>query len=329
MFDPYLVQFVSTILSGIIVGVAVEIISKRLQKQSKRKGKRAPRPKPGASIAHSKMTFKQFVRSRQFRLMITSIAIVAGGVFGFFVIGRQLQSQAFTLPDPSQSSTPIAAITPTAGASNSTPMSSPTPGPAPTPTSIPTPIPKGKALTEINFSGTGVGNCDNYNANLLGYENGQYYIKPSYNGYIAVCNTGIRPSQGSLQVVVYPEKRSTVYGYGLLFGWSGTGLTTKEGCLFGIKQSETMSFAQSDFSEFNNGTYWKENNWLGNISLDTRPHTIRMTLKSDGHAIGYLDEKYVGEFDFTDCGKGPIGLAAWGDGDTKIYFDDLKLYDLP
>jgi hypothetical protein len=45
--------------------------------------------------------------------------------------------------------------------------------------------------------------------------------------------------------------------------------------------------------------------------------------------LGYLDNVLIISYSFRQCGEGGIGLIAWGTGNTKVYFDNLKLYGLP
>jgi len=189
----------------------------------------------------------------------------------------------------------------------------------------PTPIPYGDVVLEINFAQRGEGACNDYDSEKLGYYEKKYYIQPNLNGYIAICHEGnnlIPP--GSLQVVAYPETSSSYYGYGLLFGWKGSGTSTTDACIMGIR----------NFGGRTEAVYvdWVKNNYkisthaLSDIVLDNQPHTLRIVFQPNNVAQGYIDGKFFAEHQFTQCSKGPIGMVAWG-VNQKIFFDDLKLFE--
>lgn len=257
-------------------------------------------------------------------MLFLIILVVFFGYIGL-TLGRGIQSQAFSLPEP----TPTSALS-----------STPTPIPTATPGPSPTTIPKGRPVMEINFAANGEGNCDAYDPARLGYENKRYYINAFYNGYLAICNNGTYLPQGSLQVTANPTTESPFFGYGVLFGWKGGGLKTSDACVFGIRRQTADAIAVTphfssepvfiaEFSEYVDGKYMFKSVPVDLPLFDNNPHTVRLTLKPDGTAVGYFDEHFVAEYKFTSCGQGPIGMVAWGDGNTKVSFDDLKLFSLP
>jgi hypothetical protein len=196
---------------------------------------------------------------------------------------------------------------------------------------IPTPIPRGDQLIEINFALPEEGRCNNYDADRLGYEDQQYYIKPPPNGYIAVChqNDTLAP-QGSLQVSAYPSGDPATYGFGVLFGWNGSGLSTSDSCIIGVRRKTTENgpITEAIFRERVNGETTSANQRLESNILDNRLHTLRVILLPDGSVQSYLDEQFIAQHRFAHCGQGPIGMVAWTDDDNKVYFDDLKLFSL-
>ena len=196
----------------------------------------------------------------------------------------------------------------------------------------PTPIPRGDRLIEINFASPQEGRCNTYDADRLGYEEQQYYIKPPPNGFISVCHQDdtLAP-QGSLQVSAYPAGDPATYGFGLLFGWQGSGLSTSDSCIIGIRRKSTDDgpITEAIFRERVNGKTTSANQRLESTILDNRLHTLRVLLLPDGLVQSYLDEQFVAQHTFSHCGQGPIGMVAWADDDNKVYFDDLKLFSLP
>lgn len=197
------------------------------------------------------------------------------------------------------------------------------------PSQTPTPIPRGDWVMEINFSDNTDGKCNDYDLNLLGYENRQYYIKPAPNGFIAICheNEQLEP-EGSLQVIASSEGAvPDPYGFAVLVGWKGNSLNTTDACIFGIRRKGATTEAY--YSNRVGGAITSYTQELQSVQLDNAPHILRIVLHRDGNAIGYLDERYFAEHKFLNCARGPVGIVAWGPGDTKIYFDDLKFYKLP
>jgi len=193
----------------------------------------------------------------------------------------------------------------------------------------PTPIPRGDGVMEINFSDSNDGKCNDYDRNLLGYENQQYYIKPAPNGFIAICHENdILEPEGSLQVSAFSNGAlPDPYGFAVLFGRKGNSLNTTDACIFGIRRKGTTTEAY--FSERMEGKISSYTQELKSTQLDNAPHTLRVVLHRDGNAVGYLDERYIAEHNFLNCAGGPLGMVAWGPGETKIYFDDLKFFGLP
>lgn len=258
------------------------------------------------------------------RIVLTSslVLAIAGGIFGYHWWGTKLAGVPFVLND--ESSLP-----------NTTLVASPTVPSTPnitvTPEFTPTPIPRGKLLMEINFGWRGEGACNDYDPNLLGYENQAYYVKPHTNGYIAVCHESddLAP-EGSLQITAFPEGNPpsyVYYGFGVLFGWKGGGLSTTDACMFGIRRRAGET--EAVFIERVDGHQSNYTQQLDSLTLDNNPHTLRMVLQANGVAQGYLDERFIAEHRFTQCSTGPVGLVTWGPGDVKVYFDDLKLFSLP
>ncbi len=182
---------------------------------------------------------------------------------------------------------------------------------------------------EIDFNQPGVGDCNDYKPQLLGYENNQYYIQPESNGYIAVCHSrDDLPPAGSLQVTAWSDTEpGEIFGYAVLFGWKGQGVVSTDLCMVGIRRKErAMEAFYSNRVSGEREAFTRE---LNVLSLDQAPHTLRVVLYPDGKAYGYLDERLFVETQFNACSDGPIGIMAWGPGDQKIYFDDLKLFALP
>jgi hypothetical protein len=193
---------------------------------------------------------------------------------------------------------------------------------------VPTPIYYGDLVMSFNFDQKGDGLCNDYDASKLGYEGNQYYIHPSKsNGFIAVCHEddGLNP-QGSIQVLAYPEGNSAYFGYGVLFGWKGGGVSTTDACMLGIRKSGGRT--EAVFVDWVDGNYQSSTLKLGEVLLDEEPHSLRVVLQSNGSVQGYIDGVFFAEHQFIHCSKGPIGMVAWSSG-QKIYFDDLKYYEVP
>jgi hypothetical protein len=182
---------------------------------------------------------------------------------------------------------------------------------------------------EIDFNQPGAGDCNTSGLIPLGYENQQYYIQPKPNGYIAICHErDDLPPVGSLQVSAWSDQEiGEIYGFAVLYGWKGSGYKTTDACMVGIRRegSVTQAFYSSRVNT-NREFFTPE---LSSLTLDNAPHTLRVVLYPDRRAFGYLDERLFVEHQFPDCTDGPIGILAWGPGDQKIYFDDLKLFELP
>jgi hypothetical protein len=182
---------------------------------------------------------------------------------------------------------------------------------------------------EIDFNQPGEGDCNDYEPQLLGYENNQYYIQPESNGYIAVCHArDDLPPAGSLQVTAWSDTEpGDIFGYAVLFGWKGQGRNTTDACMLGIRHKGSAT--QAFYSSRVDGERVAFTQELRSLTLDNSPHTLRVVLYPDYRAFGYLDERLFVEYQFDECTEGPIGVMAWGPGDQKIYFDDLKLFALP
>jgi hypothetical protein len=192
----------------------------------------------------------------------------------------------------------------------------------------PTPIPRGELILEINFDMSGDGGCNEKPETLLGYEKSQYFIQPEPNGYIAICHAidDLTP-QGSLEVDAWSEQEiKNIYGYALLFGWEGKGYVTTDACIMGIRRNGAVTEAFYEIRQSGERQAYTQE--VRTMTIDNARHNLRIVL-SDGRAFGYLDERLFGVYQFNDCNSGPVGMVAWGPGDQKIYFDDLKLYSLP
>jgi hypothetical protein len=213
-----------------------------------------------------------------------------------------------------------------------TPTISPTPtndNPAPTPTL--TPIPIGPELLRLDFIRASDGNCDTHDSNILGYESGQYYIQsPASNGYIAQCASGDWGPRVSIEVEAYPRGDLAFWGYGLIIGWHGSDGRTTDGCFLSVRRtsgiepvSEVIAIQRIDRVQ---ETIYRENL---PVPLETRPQKLRLVMVTDSLGIGYLDDQFIGQFEFNGCTKGRIGMVAYGTGDTRVYFTNLKLNSLP
>ncbi len=193
---------------------------------------------------------------------------------------------------------------------------------------VPTPIDYGNRVIEISFDQRGDGQCNDYGANKLGYENNRYYIQPSPNGgRVAIChiNDFLLP-QGALQISAFPDSDTDYYGYGVLFGWKGGGLSTTDACVMGIRKSKSRT--EAVFIDWVADDYNGLTQELKGYDLDLQAHTLRVVLHPSGLAQGYIDEMFFAEHQFTKCSTGPIGMVAWSSG-QKIYFDDLTLFSYP
>jgi len=260
-------------------------------------------------------------------LAFSLLLAIPGGFAGYFW-GTRLAGSPFVLNDGSTQNDSLPA-TPSTATPTTSAITSPVPGIISTPTTTPTPIPRGEPLMEINFAWRDDGRCNDYDPNVLGYDNQQYYIKPGVNGYVAIChaNDNLEP-QGSLQISAFPESDFLYYGFGVLFGWAGGGLSTTDACIFGVRRN-FLGYTEAVFLERASGVNSASTQVFHSVTLDNNPHTLRVALHASGLAQGYLDERFIAEHRFTRCSAGPVGFVAWGPGDKKIYFDDFKLFGLP
>lgn len=337
MIDPDIIEPLCTLIAAVITGIFGIIIA-RIQRQEP-PGEMPPsgvglvgpdgkplqlRPQPPKPLHSIRDSISRLPRTLVWSAVI--VLVLLGASVGS-IIGGRLRNLPFTLPAaPSEGE--AAALTATVSTAESTPT--PQPISTATPDVPPTTIARGRLLMEINFAVNGDGDCNQYDAAILGYDNRQYYIQPpASRGYIAVCHNGTWAPRGSLQVTAYPDEESTTFGYGVLFGWAGGGLSTTDACIFGIRRR--WGSTEAVFSEQVANSYASDSQKLSSVSLDSSPHTLRVTLQPDGSVAGYLDEHFIAEYRFSKCREGPIGLVAWGggNGETRIYFDDLKLFDLP
>lgn len=201
-----------------------------------------------------------------------------------------------------------------------------------TPIPTKTPIPPGPLLVEVNFDKFGDGFCDNSVERIYGYESNQYYIQPlSSAGYIIECNVGDWGPQGIIEVEAYPKGDLSFYGYGVIIGWQGNDSgSTDDACIFAVRrtsgvQPETKIYVKQRINGFSDTL----SNEISDVPIDNYPHTVRLVMLDESFAVGYIDGQFVGEFNFRECAKGRIGLVAYGTGETKVYFDNLKFYSLP
>jgi hypothetical protein len=248
---------------------------------------------------------------------LTIIIILILGAVGFEV-GKNIRDGIFEVP-----SFQFAVGT-------ATPVNTPKPEETPTPFPTPTPIGKGALQAEINFAQVGEGACNNYDNERLGYDNQQYYINPHpSSGYIAICHSeGSLESEGVLYVSAYPEGNPGYYGFGVLFGWAGSGRSTTDACIIGVRRVN-HSNVEAVFIEASNGQWTEEAMPAYNVELGNESSTLHVALNEQGLAQAYLNNRFIGEYRFSNCGNGPIGLIAWNLQDGKVYFDDFKLFELP
>ena len=196
---------------------------------------------------------------------------------------------------------------------------------------IKTPIPRGPLLLDMNFTEVGDGSCDKYDSKILGYEFHKYYIQPlSSQGYISACKSGNWGPKVSLEVEAYPEGDLSFFGYAVIVGWQGDSSGTTDACMFGVRRTTgSQTISEVFVKQRINGKEKMLDRKVLPFSLDNNPHNIRVVFLTDSLAIGYIDNQFVGEFEFDHCSKGQIGLVAWGTGETKIYFDNFRLSSLP
>lgn len=221
---------------------------------------------------------------------------------------------------PTTTSTPVIALSPFKTLLPLTPTSTP---PSP-------PLAFGNPVFEINFSKRGDGICNDYDPNKLGYDinRGLYYIVPPQNGWASVCHENDQLlAQGILQTTAFPDNDVNYFGYAIFFGWKGNSITTSDACGFGVRKDASKD--EAIFIQITGG-HWKHYTYDLNFTLDSNPHAIRMILYPSGDATGFLDGDQVAEHKFlADCSSGPVGLIAYGPGQLKIYFTNLKLFELP
>jgi len=292
--NPEIIQALATIIGAIIGAIITGVFTLLVERRRQRFLGPTPVQPPAARPSPTTKNHR----------MIVLLFAIAGGLLGYFA-GINVSKLPFVfgglegvLPPETLSQTP-------------------------------TPFPKGNLVMEIGFTDRKDGKCNDYDQTLLGYENGQYYLQPAPNGYIAICHQKNHlESEGSLQVTAFPDRDlQGLYGFAVLFGWSGNGLTTTDACIFGIRRQGTTTRAFFENRVEGKRTAFTQE--LKTINLDNAPHTLRVVLHGDGNAVGYLDEGYIAEYKFSKCSIGPIGIMAWGPGGTKIYFDDLKLFEMP
>lgn len=194
----------------------------------------------------------------------------------------------------------------------------------------PTAISLGNKFFEINFSTRGDGNCNDYDANKLGYDTSRktYYIVPN-TGFVAVCHKDDKLApEGIIQTTAFPDEDSDYFGYAVFFGWGGSEKKTTDACGFGVRKNKTKT--EAIFVQIIGGNWGNPiTKELNDFTLDTNPHSVRMVLYPSGRAIGYLDGNYVFEHSFVECETGPVGMIAYGPGQIKINFTSLKLFALP
>lgn len=196
---------------------------------------------------------------------------------------------------------------------------------------IKTPVPHGPLLLDMSFTEVGDGSCDKYDTKILGYEFHKYYIQPlSSQGYISACKSGNWGPKVSLEVEAYPEGDLSFFGYAVIVGWKGNSSGTTDACMFGVKRTVGSQTASEAFVKQRiDGKEKTLDRKVLPFSLDNNPHNIRVVFLTDSLAVGYIDNQFIGEFEFDHCSKGQIGLVAWGTGETKIYFDNFRLSSLP
>jgi len=259
----------------------------------------------------------------KFARVIMVLMLIPVFAFVGFEVGKSIRVDAFTLPTLAPPETGSVTLTPES-------VLTPQPGQTPMPNPVPTPIGRGPLQMEINFDWTGDGACNNYDTEILGYKDQQYYIAPPrFPGYIAVCHElgGIKP-QGTLQVVAYPGEDSDYYGFGVLFGWKGSGRSTTDACIVGVRR-QGASRAEVVFQEVRGGELKQNLQWLDYNLLSSEPSMLSATLTPAGLMQVSLNGTYIAYHQFHSCQIGPVGLVAWNDPSRKVYFDDYKLFELP
>lgn len=190
-----------------------------------------------------------------------------------------------------------------------------------------TPIPRTGKILELNFSSGDRGTCITDDSKIGGYDTSQdnYFVFGQKYGYITYCNISEQINQGSIEVKAEPNGSPNYFGYGVLIGFIGG--KQRNYCSFEIIKD--FSKTKIIFGEYINNKFKPSTTLSEDYTLDTNPHTLRMVLYPDGKAIGYIEDIKIAEHTFAGCSKGRIGFITYGQGDDKIFFDDLKLYAIP
>ena len=244
------------------------------------------------------------------------VLIIIGGLAGFLIginVENEIFDRIFTVQSVDDDPTEVAQ------------------SPEPTETGfeiISTPI-------QIDFSSKGDGKCNDYNSDLLGYNisdgNGNYYINQgtTSSGYIAICHEDdeLEPT-GILKVTAYPDKQDPPddYGFGVLFGWKGSGTSTSDACILGIRKKEGL--VQTIFQVVIDGEWKSYTIEQKEIVLNKEEKTLKVVMTEDLNASAYLDEVFIGYFNYKNCNNGPIGMVAFGSEGKNIYFDNLRFSEI-
>ena len=188
-------------------------------------------------------------------------------------------------------------------------------------------IPRFNKILEINFSSGDRGVCVTDDSKIGGYDTSQdnYFVFGKKYGYITYCNVSEKINQGSLEIKADPSGSPDYFGYGVLIGFVGG--EQRNLCSFEIIKD--FSKTKIVFGEYINNKFKPTTTLLEGYTLDTNPHTLRMVVYPDGKTIGYIDDIKIAEHEFAGCSEGRVGFVAYGQGDDKIVFDDLKLYEIP
>ncbi len=315
--DPVYIPLLSTSIGALISGIFAVIVVII--------GRPPPKP-PGNGILLVDRFGKPIRRSPSSKLrlaripktvkwLVAATLILIGGTMGNSY-GKSVRNASFNIPE----------VTPDSVSETPLPIATATIGPTPTL------VPEGLSLMEINFAWVGEGRCNDYDRSKLGYdsENQRYYINQGTSGYIAVCHkNGSLLPQGTLEITAYPDPEAPPrdYGFAVLFGWKGGGVSTTDACIFGIRRRG--EFTEAFFQEVVDGNWSPPTTVLETISLDNNRNTLRVVMNENYEAVGYLNKEYIGTYKYTQCSAGPIGLVALGSEGANIYFDDLKFFELP
>jgi len=190
-----------------------------------------------------------------------------------------------------------------------------------------TPVPRINKILEINFSYGDRGVCVTDDSKIGGNDTSQdnYFVFGKKNGYITYCNISPTVNQGNLEITADPHGSPDFFGYGVIMGFVGG--ENRNLCSFEVIRD--FSKTKVVFGEYINGKFKPTSTQVEGYTLDTNSHTIRIVLYPDGKAVGFVDEIAIAEHTFAGCAEGRVGFVAYGQGDDKISFDDLKLYALP